>query len=256
MADGNELRLETDEPSLAFEFTPDIKSGDREENITLCFNPVYIEKLRNVQESGRLEAENDAKLKSTFDYEVGGDLCDAEDRGAVTEASSSRKCVPQLVFLDSDDSSSTEQLYKDKACEQVFPTSEKKNSQTFLRKNNPESNGLSLMGIHKEDFLTSSQKSVSSNHSSDSDLITDHSVEQTMSRNDDTIQLNSVTEHVREQSSGLFSIRKDWHCHDHSLKLPPDKTARNQLLAVSILCFLFMVGETVGKSIHCSRIQH
>jgi len=35
------------------------------------------------------------------------------------------------------------------------------------------------------------------------------------------------------------------HCHTE--ELPDDTVARNQLIAVCILCFLFMVGEIAGR---------
>ncbi|XP_060591515.1 proton-coupled zinc antiporter SLC30A2-like [Ruditapes philippinarum] len=41
----------------------------------------------------------------------------------------------------------------------------------------------------------------------------------------------------------------DWHCHATTAKIPEDKTARNQLIAVSVLCFLFMVGEAIGGAL-------
>lgn len=38
----------------------------------------------------------------------------------------------------------------------------------------------------------------------------------------------------------------EWHCHSSTVNNPPNQMARNQLIVVSVLCFLFMVGETVG----------
>ena len=40
------------------------------------------------------------------------------------------------------------------------------------------------------------------------------------------------------------SRTSDDHCHGE--ELPADNVARNQLIAVSILCFLFMIGEITG----------
>ncbi|KAL5015019.1 hypothetical protein ScPMuIL_009289 [Solemya velum] len=38
---------------------------------------------------------------------------------------------------------------------------------------------------------------------------------------------------------------ESWHCHARE-KQTPDRIARNQLIAVSVLCFLFMIGEAIG----------
>lgn len=227
----------------------------------LCCNPIYRDRLQNQTESNKWSGDAEDNLNSnsvrsktkdangfnanngfSFELEVGGIQCDEEDRGAanfipLTETQSKR-FVPQLVFLDSDEGSSAEQLIPNG----IDLSSTKQNNNTHEKRVSgiPHSHPITsheklVDGFSLYKDLSSSQKSVSSQLSSDSDLITDVN----MAQNDSTAVLPSDRSH-------------EWHCHDASLKLRPDKTARNQLITVSVLCFIFMVGEAVGKEIHCS----
>jgi hypothetical protein len=54
---------------------------------------------------------------------------------------------------------------------------------------------------------------------------------------------------VRHGRYGSSGASREIHCHSGKGRcMMTDKLARRQLLAVLILCVLFMIGETVGKS--------
>lgn len=211
----------------------------------LCSNPAYRDVLSNSQEKNKCDSEPENNFNAKLEdldqnangFSVSEIDCNEEDKDAagfiqLTETNSKSR-VPQLVFLDSDDNSSTEQLCPNHSDLITKPFCAK----TELERSEDGCNSNRLLnGIGNLNDLSLSQKSVSSQQSSDSDLITDHCPEN-MSPNED--------------SAVVFSGRhKDWHCHDTTLKLASDKTARNQLLAVSILCFVFMIGESVGKNVY------
>ena len=217
--------------------TDEITKGEsaNDEDGLLCCNPAYHEVL---QSSHNFDNQG---VKSTYELNIDKNAngfiveerCDEEDKGPtnfIPLTQTSTRALPQLVFLDSDDSSSTEHLFKRNS---DLITNKGEGWQVCEdRKSYSQSDPPHLLErFDKNTDLTFSQQSRTSQHSSDSDLITDHTAE----------------EMTRSRENSVTLGGKLWHCHDESLKLPPDLIARNQLIAVSIFCFLFMIGETVGK---------
>lgn len=63
------------------------------------------------------------------------------------------------------------------------------------------------------------------------------------------IELESLPPRTRTDNGGDQPHNgHDWHCHARE-KTKADTVARNQLVAVSVLCFIFMIGEAIGKII-------
>ncbi|KAK3598423.1 hypothetical protein CHS0354_016420 [Potamilus streckersoni] len=81
--------------------------------------------------------------------------------------------------------------------------------------------------------------------SSDSELLRDlddYMNATTEMRNQLSADMSNMVVHAR----GEGQPESPWHCHDTQFKVPPDRVARNQLIAVSLFCFLFMIGEIIG----------
>lgn len=238
MADTDGLSLLTDDNKT---FPIRVSSDNVGANGYKCTNPSYQERFDNSFERSTWASGNNTDLDSHGVYEVGGEGCDAEDKGIAAfiplTDNASKRFLPQLVFIESED----------------VPDDQNENhmgTQRFQAKTTPVSlhgdfqcesadHRLTLFGKFDKSVDSSlGQRLVTSQNSSDSDLITEHSEELNMGRNGDTQPLNP---------GNAEEFHDEWHCHDKNVHLPSDKTARNQLLAVSVLCFLFMVGESVGK---------
>lgn len=205
---------------------------------------------------------NDLTYHSAF--ELGGVICDQEDKGCLDSPDSQRlksnssRHLPRLVFLDSDENiikkedslllcdSLTHSKCKERsASDGVVVNSGLLSAEKSLVYENPDYN-------YTQDYTGRQLKSHNSHvslQSSDSELITDH-----------IMPLEQEVTNVGEEDFEQFLLQntiadaadlKDWHCHAATVKIPPDKVARNQLIAVSVLCFLFMVGEAIGKSLNC-----
>lgn len=99
-----------------------------------------------------------------------------------------------------------------------------------------------LKRLADEDFNHSipNQTSVSGDIKPKSDLVL---VNGDVSEPDYMSDLVLVNGDVSEPEADYMS---EWHCHSSTVNNPPNQMARNQLIVVSVLCFLFMVGETVG----------
>jgi len=62
------------------------------------------------------------------------------------------------------------------------------------------------------------------------------------------LPLVRVEENTGDQSSGVLLQREpDLRTHCHVAPTAEDPVARNQLIAISVLCFIFMVAEVVGE---------
>lgn len=220
-----------------------------------------VELHRNIDLQTRVQSGNVDKNGNKNRVGVANLEDDEEDRGCSEfdkEENKSTRYLPQLVFLDSEENISefekqtfedTHPLRKERAVSDSFVTG---NLQTdtlqIIREAHDNSSGdhstsTSKHGIHQNgtcvqtsinnNSFTHGRPSNTSLHSStDSELITDHRLS-----TDDSFE-----QFMMEEDSKLNT----WHCHSRTAKIPPDKTARNQLIAVSILCFMFMVGEAIG----------
>ena len=173
-------------------------------------------------------------------YGLGGVHCDEEDRGLdeFTNLKRSNKFVPTLAFLDSDEN----------VHEQLYNPEEHRTDK--LQHKGPKADIEKVTKRHKDSFQNPNTEHCNrySAHSSDSDLIQDHAM---ASERDSLVLSNGIEEtqydrHVCDNSS-LPRLDLMWHCHRRILQVPPDTMAKKQLIAVSVLCFIFMVGEAVGK---------
>lgn len=238
MADADEQSLLTDNNKT---FPICVSPDNVGENGYKCTNPSYQERFDNSLESSTWPSGNNTDLDSHGIFEVGGEGCDAEDKGITAfiplTDNASKRFLPKLVFIESGDvPDDKNENHLDDQCyaAKSTPVSLQADCQ-----GGPVDHRLTLFGKFDKSVDSSlSQRLVTSQNSSDSDLITEHSEEMNMVSNGDTQPL--IPGNAEE-------FHDEWHCHNKNVHLPSDKTARNQLLAVSVLCFLFMVGESVGK---------
>lgn len=215
----------------------------------------------NITETWYSENENSV-LHS--DVDVGGVTCDVEDQGCSeldrNTNTYSSAYLPRLVFLDSDENisgSNNEQfssydgklIHEERSVDNredltVIPFKHETDLPIEHSKLIPEN----LKDTNNAVRFLQSQISHASLHSSDSDLICDHTMPV-----DRELELENVGEedfdHYLQEHMEDDPRINDWHCHPTAVKIPPDKMARNQLIAVSILCFLFMCGEAVGNEV-------
>ena len=200
-----------------------------------------------------LENENNSELHC--DFNVGGVTCDNEDKGCTElDVNDSTKFLPRLVFLDSDENvtrNKSESLLSNPASNyyreerSASDTTDVKSHSLRIEKshlNQPSRNGYLV--DESVNPLLQSQSSHISQISSDSDLIRDH----TMPSEQELAEVGgeNYEQFLMEQTENNIHL-DEWHCHTKTAKVPEDKTARNQLIAVSVLCFLFMVGEAIGN---------
>ncbi|XP_052254820.1 zinc transporter 2-like [Dreissena polymorpha] len=184
---------------------------------------------------------SDKQLR-TGEFEIGGVKCDDEDGGlsefdAVSVITKNKHVAPRLVFLGSDEHLNSSN-YGYAADSDYSDRNRTLSDNTRVPDLLKSQNGGAPVS---RTVRTHSRNSHTSHVSSDSDLLAEldeHFAENEMNR----IQLLSSNLEVGEDASS----DNGWHCHDGTIKNPLDKTARNQLIAVSILCILFMIGETIG----------
>lgn len=197
-------------------------------------------------------------------FKLGGVICDQEDKGCLDSSESlkgnSSRHLPRLAFLDSDENITNKEdslilcdslTHSNSKCKErsasdgVVVNSGLTSAEKSLVYENPD---FKYTHDNTGRFLESHNSHVSL-QSSDSELITDHIMpsehEVTNVGEEDFEQF--LLQNTEDDAADL----KDWHCHAATAKIPPDKVARNQLIAVSVLCFLFMVGEAIGKSLNC-----
>jgi hypothetical protein len=221
------------------------------------YNEHSLKPDRSLSEWNYLENENNSESHS--DFPVGGVTCDTEDKGcSELDVNDSSKFLPRLVFLDSDEniSRNTDNISLNNP-ETSYYREERSVSDSAVANNHH----LPVLNSHLNDYNSSghltdestnpllhSQHSHASQVSSDSDLIRDHTMatEQELA----TVAGEDYEQFLMEQTENdtFIDENDDWHCHATTAKIPEDKTARNQLIAVSVLCFLFMVGEAIGNS--------
>ena len=170
--------------------------------------------------------------------EIVGGVCledDQEDEGLKNiDSSNGVNHIPKLVFLGSDEDLSQA---NDDENSDLFQSDI--NNLEFKLSNENELKEVAKYSGNDETNLQSSY-SKSSLHSTDSELLIDHNP------SDDTEDIERFIIENEMTDDNLSKLLK-WHCHDPTTFLLPDKMARNQLIAVATLCFLFMVGEAVGK---------
>lgn len=207
----------------------------------------HISDRTDVQPHNKIHTDDVVGLNGT-EYEVGGVNCDKEDQPwfQYTDGTST-KFLPRLVFLDSEENI-TNRNYSDNCVNETLPREERSASDSIVLTKSDysklHSDSFANTVDRHNDFLLKSHHSRVSAHSSDSDLITDHNM--SVENDLQNVAEEDIDHFLQEHESDVNNI-KDWHCHRSTVKIPPDKMARNQLVAVSVLCLLFMVGEAVGK---------
>ena len=165
---------------------------------------------------------------------------DREDEGLKSiDCTTGVSHIPRLVFIGSDEDLTQNNDYENNDSEQE--RNENESYQTgYDIKRSQWGESSEVTENNSESNLTS-QYSRTSLHSTDSELLADHYL-------DDSEEIERFIIENEMTDDSLSKLLK-WHCHDPATFLLPDKMARNQLIAVSILCFLFMVGEAIGKEI-------
>lgn len=173
---------------------------------------------------------------------------DREDEGLKTiDCTTGVNHIPRLVFLGSDEDlsrSNKDDIFfveRNQSDNLDFESKSDSYSNTDNRYTTNDENTRDNF-VHPDDetqTVLTSQHSRTSIYSTDSELLADHSLDEN-SEIERFIMENEMTD------DNLSKLMK-WHCHDPKTFLLPDKMARNQLIAVSVLCFLFMIGEAVGK---------
>ena len=173
---------------------------------------------------------------------------DKEDEGLQTiDCTTGVNHIPRLVFLGSEEDLS----------QNFNIENDRDNKEKNLNFERPESNfGVEINRTDRYERSGSTTETESDqrtendltdfsqysrNNSTDSELLADHHV---LRDNSEDIERFIMENEMTDDN--LSKLLK-WHCHDPKTFLLPDRMARNQLITVSVLCFLFMVGEAVGK---------
>ena len=195
------------------------------------------------------------KLDVTQLDELGG-VCledDREDEGLKTiDCKAGVNHIPRLVFLGSDEDISQtfkndSDVEKEISDINVERSESDRHGHSLISRSKGKRNSIDELetetqnGETEEDDLTRSGRySRTSLYSTDSELLADHNLDD----NSEDIERFIMENEMADDS--LSKLMK-WHCHDPKTFLLPDKMARNQLITVSILCFVFMVGEAIGR---------
>ena len=176
---------------------------------------------------------------------------DNEDEGLQTiDCTTGVNHIPRLVFLGSEEdlsqnfNSENDSENRDNLHANSDRNESDGNSDHSIDTNRTETldgNGSSIPTERNQSrHLLTGNSQYSRNNSTDSELLADHTLENNTEDIERFIMENEMTD------DNLSKLLR-WHCHDPKTFLLPDRMARNQLITVSVLCFLFMVGEAVGK---------
>ena len=185
-----------------------------------------------------------ASQRSIYNYNDSvNDLTGLEDdeinTGINADISPSGPFLPRLVFLDSDENITLNIPSENRNIEN---RQQRSASDSVVIKERDQQYTVKLLqkqGQENNCCGYTNQISKNSVQSSDSELLTDHNV---MDTNPTEINMT-----ILKGGKGIKKGDDTWHCHLKNTKIPPDRMARNQLIAVSILCFLFMIGEAIGS---------
>ena len=160
------------------------------------------------------------------------------------ETNDSSKYLPRLVFLDSEETLAENNQNDQTGEESVRQERAVSDSAVIQRLASPSLNTFQRSESSGNHFYKNRRSRVSqaSIQSSDSELLLDHSVTENSDLPGDEDFERFIMEYPTEHPR-----LKTWHCHAIGTKIPEDNVARNQLIAVSILSFLFMIGESVGR---------
>ncbi|XP_052812564.1 proton-coupled zinc antiporter SLC30A8-like [Mya arenaria] len=181
--------------------------------------------------------------------DVVDDKCDFEDRGIheFDNLNSSASGHPRLVFKEncSNIVDGHENYVGTDEFDDFVRGDRSLSDISCVRQQNKETDGYSNPVV--KNYNRNSHVSV---QSSDSDLIISSDMP---NERDQLVELNGVDRYSsslqRCDDSASEQDDSEWHCHKRITKIPPDLMARKQLIAVSVLCFIFMIGEAVGGAL-------
>ena len=255
MADGEQLSDFLTSQNIALGLRPAISGHNNTLSAKQKSNQAN-NSVERKQATGSNTSDNNS-FDEPWQARVGG-VCledDGEDEGLKTiDCTAGVNHIPRLVFLGSEEDLSktfngeNDTENKDENFDRNFRRSESEsNGDGFIDKYRTDRNDRSGSNTETDsnqrrenNQIGSSQYSL--NNSTDSELLADHISEDNSEDIERFIMENEMTD------DNLSKLLK-WHCHDPNTFLLPDRMARNQLITVSVLCFLFMVGEAIGKII-------